>query len=384
MGIQFEILHQDIGTQARLGWIETSHGTITTPVFMPVGSVGSVKTLTPLELEGLGTEIILANAYHLYLRPGHEVIAELGGLHRFMSWDHPILTDSGGYQVFSLGELCKVTDEGATFQSHLDGSLHFFSPEVTIKIQEALGADIIMTLDECLPYPTSYEDAKASLARTSRWGERCQEARHRTDQSLFGIIQGSFYPDLRSQATEQLLKIGFDGYAIGGLSVGETPEMMLRVIEQAVPLLPPEAPRYLMGVGTPEDLLECVIRGVDMFDCVMPTRHARTGCLFTSSSRLIIKNAQYTKDEQPIDPACPCYTCRHFSRAYLRHLFMAKETLALRLNTIHNLHYYLSFMRELREAIRDNRLLKFREEFYRQHCDLGEARIGRTEAEDDR
>jgi queuine tRNA-ribosyltransferase len=383
MGIKFEILHQDTGSQARLGLIRTFYGTISTPVFMPIGSVGSVKTLSPLELEALGTEIILANAYHLYLRPGHEVIAELGGLHRFMSWDHSILTDSGGYQVFSLGELCRVTEEGATFQSHLDGSLHFFSPEVSIEIQEALGADIMMTLDECLPYPTSYEDAKESLVRTSLWARRCREAHHRTNQALFGIVQGSFYPDLRFEATEKLLRIGFDGYAIGGLSVGETQEMMLRVIEQIVPVLPREAPRYLMGVGTPEDLLECVIRGVDMFDCVMPTRHARTGCLFTSTGRLIIKNAQYIKDERPIEPGCPCYACQHFSRAYLRHLFMAKETLALRLNTIHNLYYYLSFMGELREAIRHGRLLKFREEFYRQRCDLKESRMERTEAEDD-
>jgi queuine tRNA-ribosyltransferase len=382
MGMKFDILVQDSETPARLGSIRTPHGTITTPVFMPVGTAGSVKTLTPFELEELGTEIILSNTYHLYLRPGYEVIADMGGLHRFMSWDHPILTDSGGYQVFSLGELCKVTDEGATFQSHLDGSLHFFSPEATIKIQEALGADIIMTLDECLPYPTSYEDAKASLARTGFWAERCRAVHQRPDQALFGIVQGSFYPDLRVQATEQLFKIGFDGYAIGGLSVGETQEMMLRVIEQVVPLLPRETPRYLMGVGTPEDLLECVVRGVDMFDCVMPTRHARTGCLFTSRGRLIIKNAQYTRDDQPIDPSCVCYTCRNFSRAYLRHLFMAKEVLALRLNTIHNLYYYLSFMRELREAIRQKRLLKFREEFYRQRC-LGEARVGRGESEND-
>jgi queuine tRNA-ribosyltransferase len=381
MGIQFEILHQDSGSRARVGLIQTFHGPITTPVFMPIGSVGSVKTLAPFELGEVGTEIILANAYHLYLRPGHEVIAELGGLHRFMSWDYPILTDSGGYQVFSLGELCRVTEEGATFQSHLDGSLHLFSPEASIEIQEALGADIIMTLDECLPYPTSYEDAKESLIRTNRWAQRCQEARHRTDQSLFGIIQGSFYSDLRLESTERLLRIGFDGYAIGGLSVGETQKMMLQVIDQVVPFLPRESPRYLMGVGTPEDLLECVIRGVDMFDCVMPTRHARTGSLFTSSGRLTIKNAQYTKDERPIEQGCPCYTCQHFSRAYLRHLFMAKETLALRLNTIHNLYYYLSFMEELREAIRHGRLLKFREEFYRQRCDLKDNRIEKIRAE---
>jgi queuine tRNA-ribosyltransferase len=300
-----------------------------------------------------------------------------------MSWERPILTDSGGYQVFSLGKLCKVTDEGATFQSHLDGSLHFFSPEAAIKIQEALGADIVMTLDECLPYPTGYEDAKASLIRSSLWAERCREAHRRTDQALFGIVQGSFYPDLRQEAAEQLFKVGFDGYAIGGLSVGETQEMMLRVIEQIVPLLPQESPKYLMGVGTPEDLLECVIRGLDMFDCVMPTRHARTGCLFTSSGRLVIKNAQYIRDDQPVDPVCLCYTCRNFSRAYLRHLFIAREVLALRLNTIHNLYYYLSFMREIREAIRQNRLLKFREDFYRNRCDAGEVRAGRMEAEND-
>jgi queuine tRNA-ribosyltransferase len=383
MSMKFEILHQEAGTPARVGLLHTPHGTITTPVFMPVGSVGSVKTLTPLELEELGAEVVLSNTYHLYLRPGHEVIGDLGGLHRFMSWNRPILTDSGGYQVFSLGELCKVTDEGAAFQSHLDGSLHFFSPEVVIKIQESLGADIIMTLDECLPYPTGYDDAKASLVRTSRWAERCRAAQRRKDQALFGIVQGSFYPDLRQEAAERLFNIGFDGYAVGGLSVGETQEMMLRVIDQVVPSLPQNHPRYLMGVGTPEDLLECVIRGLDMFDCVMPTRHARTGCLFTSTGRLVIKNAQYTKDDRPIDSACLCYTCRNFSRAYLRHLFIAKEILALRLNTIHNLYFYLSFMREIREAIRQNRLLKYREEFYRRRCDLSETRVGRMEAEND-
>jgi queuine tRNA-ribosyltransferase len=349
--------------------LETPHGSIQTPVFMPVGTAGTVKTLSPEELKRLEVEIILSNAYHLYLRPGHQLIAELGGLHRFISWDRPILTDSGGYQVFSLAELCKVTEEGATFQSHLDGSLHFFSPEFVIEIQEALGADIIMALDECLPYPSSREATRDALDRTIQWARRSKQAHQRRDQILFGIVQGGFYPELRREATLRLLELGFEGYALGGLSVGETPSMMREVVDQVVPLLPEERPRYLMGVGMPEDLLECVMRGIDMFDCVIPTRHARTGWLFTTFGRVVIKNAQYARDESPIDPACDCTTCRHFSRAYLRHLFMAQETLGLRLNTIHNLHYYLRLMEQIRQAIREGRLAQYREEFYRMRCE---------------
>jgi queuine tRNA-ribosyltransferase len=360
----FTVFHQEAKTRARAGRLSTAHGFVQTPVFIPVGTVGTVKTLSPKDLKELGVEIILGNAYHLYLRPGHQVIADLGGLHRFVSWDRPILTDSGGYQVFSLAGLCKVNDEGVTFQSHLDGSFHTLSPETAIGIQEALGADVIMAFDECLPYPSSYDATRQSLRRTLDWALRCKEARRRPDQALYGIIQGGFYPDLREESAKAMVEIGFDGYAIGGLSVGETKEMMLEVVEKVVPLLPREKPVYLMGVGLPEDLVECVIRGVDLFDCVMPTRHARSGWLFTSFGRVIIKNAQYTKDESPLDPACTCYTCQNFSRAYLRHLFMAQETLALRLNTIHNLHYYLRLMERIREAIKEDRLFQFRKEFY--------------------
>jgi queuine tRNA-ribosyltransferase len=367
--MSFTVLAKEGDTRARCGRLETPHGSIQTPVFMPVGTAGTVKTLSPEELKRLEVEVILSNAYHLYLRPGHQLIAELGGLHRFISWDRPILTDSGGYQVFSLAELCKVTEEGATFQSHLDGSLHFFSPEFVIEIQEALGADIIMTLDECLPYPSSREATRDALDRTIQWARRSRQAHRRRDQILFGIVQGGFYPELRREATLRLLELGFEGYALGGLSVGETPAMMREVVDQVVPLLPEERPRYLMGVGMPEDLLECVIRGIDMFDCVIPTRHARTGWLFTTFGRVVIKNAQYARDESPIDPACDCPTCRQFSRAYLRHLFMAQETLALRLNTIHNLHYYLRLMEQIRQAIREGRLAKYREEFYRMRCE---------------
>ena len=366
----FTIQAREGETRARCGQLKTRHGSIQTPVFMPVGTAGTVKTLTPDELRSLGVEIILANTYHLYLRPGEQVIREMGGLHRFMSWKRPILTDSGGYQIFSLAEMCKVTDEGAAFQSHLDGSLHFFSPESAIEIQEALGADIVMALDECLPYPSSPEATRVALERTLHWARRCRQSHKRPDQILFGIIQGGFYPDVRREAALRMIELGFEGYALGGLSVGETQPMMLDTVDQVVPLLPEDRPRYLMGVGMPEDLLECVIRGIDMFDCVIPTRHARTGWLFTSFGRVVIKNAQYARDESPLDPACDCYTCRHFSRAYLRHLFMAREILALRLNTIHNLHYYLRLMEQIRLAIRGERLMQYREEFYRMRCEI--------------
>lgn len=370
--MKFAIDHQEANTLARTGQLWTSHGVVQTPVFIPVGTVGTVKTLAPRDLKELGAEIILANAYHLYLRPGHSIIAELGGLHRFTSWDRAILTDSGGYQVFSLAGLCKVNDDGVTFQSHLDGSLHFLSPEMAMTIQEALGADVIMAFDECLSYPSSYDATRQSLKRTLKWAGRCKEAHRRKDQALYGIVQGGFYPDLREEGAKALVEIGFDGYAIGGLSVGETKEMMLEVVERVVPLLPRHRPLYLMGVGLPEDVVEGVIRGVDLFDCVMPTRHARSGWLFTSFGRVVIKNAQYARDETPLDPDCTCYTCRNFSRAYLRHLFMAQETLALRLNTLHNLHYYLRLMEGIREAIRKDRVLEFRKAFYQTRCEVND------------
>ncbi|MBI3989109.1 MAG: tRNA guanosine(34) transglycosylase Tgt, partial [candidate division NC10 bacterium] len=338
----FELLQVDVETKARRGRLTTAHGTVETPVFMPCGTQGAVKALTPRELVQEGVELLVCNTYHLSLRPGHEVIAALGGLHRFMGWGGPILTDSGGYQVYSLAKLRTITEEGVAFQSHLDGSRHVLTPEKAITIQQALQADILMTLDECTPYPVSYEEAKASLELSLRWAERCKLAHPDGCPALFGIVQGSVFKDLREWGAEALRQISFDGYALGGLSVGEGTEAMDEVVSFTTPLLPEDKPRYLMGVGTPEDLVECVARGIDMFDCVLPTRHARTGSLFTSQGTVSIKAARYTKDEGPLDPSCACDTCQNFSRAYLRHLFLAKEILGLRLNTLHNLHFYLS------------------------------------------
>ncbi len=349
---------------ARLGQLHTSHGQIATPAFMPVGSQATVKGISPEELTDLGAQMILCNAYHLSLRPGHKTIQAMGGLHRFMGWSGSILTDSGGYQIFSLAPLCKVSDDGVTFQSHLDGSLHHLTPETAVEIQQALGADVAMTLDECLRYPATFEAAEASLRRTNAWARRCKAAHHAQDQALFGIVQGGHYPVLRARAAADIATIGFGGYALGGLSVGEDKATMHAAIAAAVAELPESAPRYLMGVGTPEDLLEGVSRGIDLFDCVMPTRHGRTGWLFTSFGRVLIKNAQYAADETPIDPACSCPVCRKYSRAYLRHLFLAKEMLGVRLNTLHNLHYILQFMRDLREALSGGRLAEFRAAFY--------------------
>ena len=360
----FKVLHQAADSRARCGQLRTSHGPVATPVFMPVGSQATVKGISPEELTSLGAEMILCNAYHLYLRPGHQVIRDLGGLHRFMGWSGSMLTDSGGYQIFSLAPLCKVSDDGVSFQSHLDGSLHYLTPETAIEIQQALGADVAMTLDECLRYPVSYEAAQLSLQRTTAWAHRCRDVHRRPDQALFGIVQGAHYPELRARAAASVVSIGFDGYALGGLSVGEDKPAMHAAIDAAVAELPDAAPRYLMGVGTPEDLLEAVTRGVDLFDCVMPTRHGRTGWLFTTQGRLSIKNAQYSKDEAPVDPNCSCLVCRKYSRAYLRHLFMAREMLGVRLNTLHNLHYILQFMRDLREAVQQDRLGQFRAAFY--------------------
>ncbi len=364
MNFRFDLLKEGSGTEGRLGSITTPHGTIQTPVFMPVGTQGTVKAMTPDELERLGVEIILGNTYHLYLRPGHDLIRDLGGLHRFMGWEKPILTDSGGYQVFSLGNLRKITEEGVKFQSHHDGSYHFITPEKSIAIQEALGADIIMCFDECPPYPAGYDYVRASLDMTLRWAKRCKDAKLRDDQALFGIIQGGMYADLRRRAAEETVGMGFDGYAIGGLSVGETKPLMYEMIEATVPFMPKDKPRYLMGVGTPEDLVEGVDRGVDMFDCVMPTRNARNGTLFTSFGKVVIKNSRFERDERPIDEECSCYTCRNFSRAYLRHLFMAKEILSSILNTIHNIHYYLEVIRGIRKALDKGRFREFKREFY--------------------
>ena len=359
--MSFELLKMD-ARGARRGRLHTPHGTVETPVFMPCGSAGAVKTLTPQELRGAGVELILCNTYHLYLRPGHELIREVGGLHTFTHWDGPILTDSGGFQVFSMAPLRKVTEDGVLFQSHLDGSRHFLSPEKAIAIQQALQADILMPLDECPPYPISYEQAADALDRTLRWAERSRDVHKGSDQILFGILQGGVFVDLRERGAQELQRIGFDGYAVGGLSVGERKEEMVQVLKATLPLLPQDRPRYLMGVGPPEDLLTCIALGVDMFDCVMPTRHGRTGNLFTSTGRINIKRARYARDPSPVDSACDCYTCRHFSRAYLRHLFVGGEILGLRLNTLHNLHFYCHLMGQARRAIEEGRYALFQAE----------------------
>jgi len=363
MAFSFQILGKD--GQARLGLMKTPHGEIKTPVFMPVGTQASVKAITPEELEALGAEIIISNTYHLYLRPGEEVIRELGGLHCFMNWKKPILTDSGGFQIYSLGSLRKIEKEGVTFQSHVDGSVHFLSPEKILEIQKALGGDIMMVLDECPPYPSTYEYAKASQELTCHWARRCRDRWKEEDGALFSIIQGSTYKDLREKSTKDLVEMEFSGYAIGGLGLGESKVLMYDIIDYVIPLLPEHKPRYVMGIGTPEDLVECVARGVDMFDCVLPTRNARNGMLFTSFGKLVIKNAKYTKDPLPPDPSCSCYTCRNYSRAYLRHLFNAGELLFPRLTTIHNLHFYLTLMRDMRKAIGAGRFQEFRDKFYR-------------------
>ena len=334
-----------------------------TPVFMPVGTQATVKAVTPENLVDLGAEIILANTYHLFLRPGHKLINDFGGLHSFMHWDKPILTDSGGFQIYSLKDLATISEEGATFKSHLDGSKHFLSPELAVSVQEDLGADIIMCLDTCIPYPATKKEAEEATKLTGRWAKRSKKAQQKKDRLLFGIVQGGMYPDLRSQAVDELLNIGFDGYALGGLSVGEPSEVMYEMAEHTAALLPDSHPKYMMGVGKPEDLVECVYRGIDMFDCVIPTRNARNGMLFTSTGRLVIKNAQYYNDQRPVDENCDCYTCRNYTRAYLRHLYMAREIMASHLNTIHNLHYFVSLMGQMRKAIREDRFEKFREEF---------------------
>lgn len=362
----FTLLNSSTECAARCGEVATLHGTIKTPVFMPVGTLGTVKAVTPENLVDLGAQIILGNTYHLFIRPGHELIQQFGGLHGFMHWDKPILTDSGGFQIFSLKDLAKITEQGAEFRSHLDGAKLFLSPEDALHVQEALGSDIMMVLDTCIPYPADRDEAGKATALTSRWAKRCRDAQSDTGQLLFGIVQGGMYPDLRQQSAQELIDIGFDGYAIGGLSVGEPKELMQEMLTATVPHLPSDFPVYLMGVGTPEDLVECVYRGVDMFDCVMPTRNARNGMLFTSEGRVVIKNSRYREDHRPVDEQCNCYTCRNYSRAYLRHLFQCREILAYQLNSIHNLHYYCSLMADMREAIAEDRFMYFRKAFYAQ------------------
>ncbi|NLX18238.1 MAG: tRNA guanosine(34) transglycosylase Tgt [Desulfobulbus sp.] len=362
----FTVENRSSECDARCGNLSTLHGIIQTPVFMPVGTQATVKAMSPENLIEAGAQIILGNTYHLFIRPGHELIRSLGGLHRFMHWDRPILTDSGGFQIFSLQELAKITEEGAAFRSHLDGSHLYLSPETAVHIQEALGADIMMALDTCIPYPADYDEARRATALTARWARRCRDAQHVTGQHLFGIVQGGMFPDLRLEAINQLMEIGFDGYALGGLSVGEPKELMYEILEATVEHLPEDHARYLMGVGTPEDLVEGVYHGLDMFDCVMPTRNARNGMLFTSHGRVVIKNTRFQRDHRPVDENCECYTCRHYSRAYLRHLFQSREILAYQLNSIHNIHYYCTLMKEMRRAIREDRFLAFRRAFYQQ------------------
>jgi queuine tRNA-ribosyltransferase len=355
--LRLTVEHTDPGSRARSGLFETDHGVVRTPVFMPVGTRAAVKTLRSSDLVGLRAQIILGNTYHLFLRPGPETLRNAGGLHRFMNWSGPILTDSGGFQVFSLKELRKLSEEGVEFQSHIDGTRHQFTPENVVDMQRAIGSDIMMVLDECPPAMTSYENHRESMTRSMRWARRAAEHHGRTEgyygfyQNIFGIVQGGTHADLRRQSAEALMEIGFDGYAIGGLAVGEPTDVMYDVVENLTPVLPVDQPRYLMGVGTPENLLECIARGVDMFDCVMPTRNARNGSIFTSRGKINIRNAKHRDDLEPIDAECACETCRNYSRAYVRHLFNVDEVTGLVLATVHNVSFYLTLMEQAREQI---------------------------------
>ncbi|MFC2000035.1 tRNA guanosine(34) transglycosylase Tgt [Chloroflexota bacterium] len=350
-------------TEARAGVLSTSHGAVPTPVFLPVGSQGAVKALTPDDLKTIGTTMVLSNAYHLYLRPGVEVIEKLGGLHRFMAWEGPILTDSGGYQVFSLVPLRRVTDDGVAFRSHIDGSEHFFSPELVVQVQEKLGSDIVMPLDECAPYTEDSRVVHEAMHRTHLWAERCHRSHQRQDQALYAIVQGGVFPEMRRESAHYLTSLDFTGYAIGGLSLGEPKELTLSVLEETVAHLPRNRPRYLMGVGSPEDILESVARGIDIFDSALPTRTARNGGLFTAAGRINILNAGYKDTDEPLDPECDCYTCATFSAAYLRHLFKSKELAAYRLSTIHNLRFILRLMEQTRQAIREGSFADFKKSF---------------------
>ncbi len=366
--ITYELLHIDKNSGARRGVIHTPHGDIQTPVFMPVGTQATVKSMSPEELkEDVKAQIILANTYHLYLRPGHDLVKEAGGLHKFMNWDRPILTDSGGFQVFSLSGLRKITEEGVKFNSHLDGSKHLFTPEKVMEIEEALGADIIMAFDECCPYPSDYKYTEKSMYRTTRWAERCKEAHTTTNQGLFGIIQGGFYKDLRKISADDLISMDFPGYAIGGISVGEPKEEFLDILRYTTPLMPENKPRYLMGVGTPDYLIEAALAGIDMCDCVLPTRLARHGTALTSKGKIVIRNATYEKDWEKLDDECDCYTCKNYSRAYIRHLVKTNEILGIRLISLHNLRFLSRLMEQVREAIEKDNLLGFREEFYNKY-----------------
>ena len=364
--IRYELIKKDAKTGARRGRIHTPHGIIETPVFMPVGTCGTVKAMTPEELrDEVKAKIILSNTYHLFLRPGDELVAEAGGLHKFMNWDGAILTDSGGFQVFSLSDLRNISEEGVAFKSHLDGSKLFISPEKSISIQNNLGSDIMMAFDECVPYPADYEYTRKSMERTTRWAKRCKEANKNPErQGLFGIVQGGMYKDLREISAKQLVDLYFPGYAVGGLSVGEPADLMYDILGSTTPFLPENKPRYLMGVGTPDYLIEAVVRGIDMCDCVLPTRIARNGTALTSYGKLVVRNATYERDFTPLDPECDCYTCRNYTRAYIRHLIKCGEILGARLLSIHNLRFLVRLMENVRTAIEEDRLLEFREEFY--------------------
>jgi len=348
---------------ARTGFLHTAHGTVATPLFMPVGTQGTVKAMTSEELREIGAEVVLANAYHLYLRPGHELVHRLGGLHSFMNWDGVILTDSGGYQIFSLPMLTEVTDEGVTFRSHIDGSLHHLTPEVVLEIQEALGVDIAMMFDQPLPYPATAVETREALERTLHWGRRFLQRRSLESQLLFGIVQGGFDEATRIEATERTVQLGFEGYALGGLSVGEPEEITQHLTAVMAARLPHDRPRYLMGVGHPTDILNAIAQGIDMFDCVLPTRLGRNGSAYTRHGRINLRNAQFAEDTSPLDPECTCGVCRHYHRAYIRHLIKSGEILAARLLTYHNLHFYLQLFREIRQAIRENRYLKYADQF---------------------
>ena len=366
--ITYELLHECKQTGARRGVVHTPHGDIQTPIFMPVGTQATVKSMTPEELkEEVKAQIILSNTYHLYLRPGHEIVKEAGGLHKFMKWDRPILTDCGGFQVFSLSDLRKISEDGVEFKSHLDGSKHMFTPEKVMEIENALGADIIMSFDECCPYPSTYEYAKNSMERTTRWAKRCIKAHSREDQGLFGIIQGGFYKDLREKSAKDLIELDLPGYAIGGISVGEPKEEFLDILKFTAPLMPKDKPRYLMGVGTPDYLIEAAIAGIDMCDCVLPTRIARNGTAMTSHGKVVVRNATYERDWGPLDSECDCYTCKNYTRAYIRHLIKANEILGVRLLSIHNLRFLTRLMEQVREAIENDNLGTFKEEFYKKY-----------------
>ncbi|MEG0129806.1 tRNA guanosine(34) transglycosylase Tgt [Clostridium sp.] len=364
--VKYELIKRCKQSGARLGRIHTPHGIIETPIFMPVGTQATVKAMTPHELKDIGSQIILSNTYHLFLRPGHKLIERAGGLHKFMNWDRPILTDSGGFQVFSLTDLRKIEEEGVTFKSHIDGSKQFLSPEIAMEIQNSLGSDIMMAFDECPPYTADYDYTKNSLHMTLRWAERCLKAHKKPDQqALFGIIQGGMFKDLREEALDEMVKMDFPGYALGGLSIGEPHETMVEVLKWVAEKMPENKPRYLMGIGSPDYIFDAVLNGIDMFDCVLQTRIARNGTVFTSNGKLVIKNAKYAEDMRPLDEECDCYACQHFSRSYIRHLFKANEILGVRLTSIHNLRFTLRLVEQIREAIQNDCLLDFRDEFYR-------------------